>query len=61
MQIEREQESQLPRGADRHDQREPAQQELRAPPPENGREATQPGKVGLMELIGMFGGCSSGL
>jgi hypothetical protein len=61
MQVEREQESQFPRGADRHDQGEPAQQEWRAPPAENRREATQPGKVGLMEIIGMFGGCSSGL
>jgi hypothetical protein len=68
MHTDKEQASQLIGDADQHDQRNPAEQkwpapQLDSPPPrlDSDREAPQPGKVSLMEVIGMFGGCSSGL
>ena len=53
--------AQLHGGADQHDQGDPAQQEGLGPQPDRGQEPPQLGKVSLMEVIGMFGGCSSGL
>ena len=60
MHTDKEQASQVCGDADQHDQRH-AQQERPAPQPDRGQEAPQPGKVSLMEVIGMFGGCSTGL
>ena len=68
MHTDKEQATPLGGGAGQHDQGDPAQHarpvpQLDGPTPEldRGEDAPQPGKVSLMEVIGMFGGCSSGL
>lgn len=61
MHTDNEQASQLRGDVDQHNQGDPAQQQRTAPQPDRGQEASQLGKVSLMEVIGMFGGCSSGL